>query len=177
MPRSKRNAFLATAVVVPLSVLAAGGCGGGGNDATGSTVPPPTADGRPATLGVEKNGNLGNILADTRGRTLYLFQADTGTRSVCTGACAATWPPLRAATKPVVGAGASAAKLGSTRRSDGRPQVTYNGHPVYTYTADRDPGDTNGQGLNVFGGLWFAVNPAGNQVSGTGSGGPNGLGY
>jgi predicted lipoprotein with Yx(FWY)xxD motif len=177
MPRSKRTAFLATAAIVPLSVLGAVGCGGGGNDATGATLPPKTAGGRPATLGVENNGNLGKILADADGRTLYLFQADTGTKSACTGACAAAWPPLRAGRKRVAGQGASAAKIGTTPRSDGGPQITYNGHPLYTYTADQKPGDTNGQGLNAFGGLWYAVDPAGNRATGTGSGGPTGLGY
>src|SRR3954452_2366257 len=151
MPRSTRSAFLATAAVVPLSVLAAVGCGGGGGGhaATGATIPPTTAAGRPATLGIENNGNLGRILTDTKGRTLYLFQADTGTKSACSGACADAWPPLRARGKPVVGKGASRTRVGTTARSDGRPQITYNGHPLYTYTADRAPGDTNGQGLNT----------------------------
>jgi predicted lipoprotein with Yx(FWY)xxD motif len=179
MPRNTRNAFLATALVVPLFVLAAVGCGGGGGGkkANGSTTLPTTAGGRPATLGVENNNNLGEILADTKGRTLYLFQADVGRKSVCTGACAAAWPPLRAGGKPVVGNGASAAKIATGPRPDGGPQVTYNGHPLYTYTADRKPGDSNGQGLNAFGGLWYVVDPAGDQVTGTGSGGPSGLGY
>jgi predicted lipoprotein with Yx(FWY)xxD motif len=176
MPRSRHLVSLATAAVIPLTAFATTGCGGG-SQATGSTAPPETASGRPASLGVENNGDLGKILADTHGRTLYLFQRDRGGRSACTGGCAAAWPPLRVAGKPVVGTGASAARIGSTARSDGGPQVTYNGHPLYTYTADSNPGDTNGQGLNAFGGLWFAVNPAGDQVSGTGSGGPGGLGY
>src|SRR3954452_20839323 len=177
MPRNTRNAFLATAVVVPLFVLAAIGCGGGGNKATGPTGPPTTAGGRPATLGVENNSNLGRILADTRGRTLYLFQADVGRKSVCTGSCAAAWPPLRAGGKPVLGNGASAAKIATSPRSDGGPQVTYNGHPLHTYTADGKPGDSNGQGLNAFGGLWYAVDPGGDQVTRTGSGALGGRGY
>src|SRR4051794_27200152 len=109
MPFSTRSAFLTTAMVaVPLSVLAANGCGGsGGGNGTGSTRPPKTASGRPAPLGVENNGNLGRTLTDTKGRTLYLFQADMGTKSACSGACADAWPPLRARGKPVVGKGAS----------------------------------------------------------------------
>jgi hypothetical protein len=95
----------------------------------------------------------------------------SGTKSACTGACASAWPPLRASAKPTVGAGARASIVGKTPRSDGQPQVTYHGHPLYTYTGDQNPGDTNGQGLTVFGGGWFAVSPAGDQVSGTGSSG------
>src|SRR4051812_38682580 len=118
MPLLTRNAFLTTAVVVvPLSVLAANGCGGGeGGNATGSTGPPKTSSGRPAILGVENNGNLGRILADTKGRTVYLFRADTGAKSACTGACAAAWPPLRAGGKLVVGKGASPTRVGTTAR-------------------------------------------------------------
>src|SRR4051794_19426228 len=109
MPFSTRSAFLTTAmVVVPLSVLAANGCGSsGGGNRPGSPVPPRTASGRPATLGVENNGNLGRILADMKGRTLYVFEADMGTKSACSGACADAWPPLRARGKPLVGKGAS----------------------------------------------------------------------
>jgi predicted lipoprotein with Yx(FWY)xxD motif len=98
-----------------------------------------------------------------------------GTTSQCAGACAAAWPPLRATGKPVVGTSLSASKIGTTARSDGKPQVTYNGHPLYLYSADQKPGDTNGQGLNAFGGAWFALSVGGNMVSGRGSG--SGLGY
>jgi Secreted repeat of unknown function len=95
--------------------------------------------------------------------------------STCAGECAAQWPPVRDAGRVLAGTGTTAFKLGTTPRTDGARQVTYNGHPVYLFIGDRNPGDTNGQGINAFGGGWFAVNPAGDQVSGTGSG--NGLGY
>jgi Secreted repeat of unknown function len=96
-------------------------------------------------------------------------------RSACTGACAAAWPPLRANGKPTLGSGANASLVGTTARSDGNPQVTYKGHPLYLYTGDQKSGDTNGQGLTQFGGGWFALSPAGSQVSGQGSG--SGAGY
>jgi predicted lipoprotein with Yx(FWY)xxD motif len=167
-----RITFLA-ATAVSLTALALAACGG--SSTTGSAAPPKTDNGRPATVGVANNGSLGNILDDTDGRTLYLFAKDSGTKSACTGACASAWPPLRASGKPTVGAGASASIVGTTPRSDGKPQVTYNGHPLYTYTGDQNPGDTNGQGLTAFGGGWFALSPAGTQVSGKGSnGGANG---
>lgn len=180
MTRSKPITFLATAAVIPLTALAVAGCGGNSNDATASSAPRQTANGRAATVGVE-NSNLGKILVDAQGRTLYLFQKDSGTKSACTGACAIAWPPLRATGKPVAGTGATASVVGTTPRSDGKPQVTYNGHPLYTYQGDQNPGDTNGQGLTAFGGGWFALSPAGNQVSGTASnssgGGGGGNGY
>jgi predicted lipoprotein with Yx(FWY)xxD motif len=165
-----RITFLAAATAVSLTALALAACGGG-NNTTSSAAPPKTDNGRPATVGVANDNKLGKILDDNDGRTLYLFAKDSGTKSTCTGACASAWPPLRAGGKPTVGAGASASIVGTTRRSDGQPQVTYNGHPLYTYTADQNPGDTNGQGLTAFGGGWFALSPAGKQVSGTGSNG------
>ena len=165
-----RITFLAALTAVSLTAFAVAACGGS-SSATSSTAPPKTDNGRPATVGVANNSNLGKILDDGDGRTLYLFAKDSGTHSACTGACASAWPPLRASGKPTVGAGASASSAGTTPRSDGQPQVTYNGHPLYTYTGDQNPGDTNGQGLTVFGGGWFALSPAGKQVSGTGSNG------
>jgi hypothetical protein len=75
-----------------------------------------------------------------------------------------------------VGAGIDASKVGTTPRSDGKPQLTYNGHPLYLYQGDSKPGDTSGEGLNTFGAAWFALSPAGNQVSGQPSGGGGGYG-
>jgi predicted lipoprotein with Yx(FWY)xxD motif len=167
---STRIGWLAATAAAALTALAISACGGG----SGTTAPPTTASGKPATVGLAGEGNLGEILVDTQGRSLYLFQRDIGTRSECTGACAAAWPPLRDAGKPLVGANLAASKVGTTARSDGKLQVTYNGHPLYLYSGDHKPGDTNGQGLNVFGGGWFALSAAGNMVSGTGTGGGRG---
>jgi predicted lipoprotein with Yx(FWY)xxD motif len=97
---------------------------------------------------------------------LYLFRGDSGTKSTCFGACAAAWPPLQAAGKPTVGRGADAALLGTTTRSDGEQQVTYNGHPLYLYAGDENAGDTRGQGLTDYGAGWYVLSPAGQQVSG-----------
>ena len=91
---------------------------------------------------------------------------DTGPKSACSGECAVDWPPVRANGKPTVGDGANASVVGTTTRSDGAPQVTYNGHPLYLYEGDQKPGDTNGQGVAAFGATWYALTPAGNQVSG-----------
>jgi predicted lipoprotein with Yx(FWY)xxD motif len=143
----------------PLAVLALAGCGGKASHAL-----PTTSDGRPASLGVASTG-LGDILVDRQGRTLYLFQRDSGTTSACGGACAVNWPPLRVRGAPVVGTGAKPSDVGTTARADGIRQLTYNGHPLYTFVNDKQPGDTNGEGLNAFGGSWFAVSAAGDKVA------------
>jgi len=108
--------------------------------------------------------SLGRILVDARGHTLYLFGKDRNGKSACSGACAVAWPPLIANGKPRAGAGAKASRLGTTRRADGRLQVTYNRHPVYTFVKDTKRGQTNGEGLNAFGGTWDALSPAGAKV-------------
>jgi predicted lipoprotein with Yx(FWY)xxD motif len=163
--------FLASAAALSAAALAAAGCGG-----SDSTALPTTKGGHPATFGVANEG-LGKILVDSQGRTLYLFKKDSGTTSACTGACASAWPPLRANGKPTVGNGTNASIVGTTVRSDGGPQVTYNGHPLYLFAKDQKPGDTNGEGLTAFGGGWYAVSPAGDQVSGQASNPGGGYGY
>ena len=117
---------------------------------------------------------LGRILVDGHGRTLYLFAKDKHGKSACSGSCAVYWPPLIASGKLLAGAGAKASLLGTTRRSDGRRQVTYRHHPLYRYAADTAKGQTTGQGLNASGGLWWVLSPAGNKIvktAGSGSGG------
>jgi predicted lipoprotein with Yx(FWY)xxD motif len=176
MIRGRHFTRLATAAVIPVAALA--GCGNGGDGgtagATAAGTPPKAANGGTATIGSE-NSKFGQILDDSKGRTVYLFQKDSGTTSACTGACASAWPPVRASGKPVAGTGVNASQLATTQRPDGGRQITYNGHPLYTYTGDQQPGDTNGQGLNAFGGGWAALSPAGNQVSGSSSN--SGSGY
>ena len=165
--------FLATAAVVALTALAVSACGSSGGGATASTSPPKTTGGQPATVGVANSG-LGKILVDSQGRTLYLFRKDSGTSSACTGACAGAWPPLRANGKPTAGSGPTPSMLGTSKRSDGKPQVTYNGHPLYRYQGDQKVGDTSGQGITAFGAAWFALSPAGTQVSGSADGSSSG---
>src|SRR3954468_13132944 len=128
MRHGTRIGVLAATAAVPLIALAISACGGGGS---GATAPPTTASGKAATVGLANEGNLGKILVDSQGRSLYLFQKDMGTTSQCAGACAAAWPPPRVSGRPVVGTAVSASKIGTTGRSDGKPQVTYNGHPLY----------------------------------------------
>lgn len=166
--RSKPRTFLAATAAIPLVALAAVGCGSNDNG-TATAATPKTSSGHAATIGAANNGSLGRILVDSQGRSIYLFKKDAGTKTTCFGACAAQWPPVRANGKPTVGTGLTASKAGTTARSDGQPQVTYNGHPLYRFVGDQAPGDTSGQGLTAFGASWFALSPAGNQVSGQGS--------
>jgi predicted lipoprotein with Yx(FWY)xxD motif len=176
MSLSRRLGVVATAGAVPLAALAVAACGGGGGTATAS--PPKTSTGASATVGVA-NTNLGSILVNSTGRTLYLFKADVGTKSECSGACATAWPPLLATGTPTAGTGLTASKLGTITRSGGNHQVTYDGHPLYLFVKDQKPGQTTGQGVTAFGAAWFALTPSGNQASApaSSSGGGGGSGY
>ncbi len=141
--------------------------------ATSAVAPPPTAI--PATqppvatsapvmgsvVDLEKNDTLGSFLMDDKGMTLYLFTKDTHNTSVCYDKCATAWPPLLTTGAPVAGDGVDASKLGTTSRTDGTTQVTYNGWPLYYYAKDKAPGDVVGQDV---GGVWYVVSAAGEKV-------------
>ncbi|MFI5284470.1 MAG: hypothetical protein ACHQ0J_15300 [Candidatus Dormibacterales bacterium] len=118
-----------------------------------------------ATVAVATNPKLGQILVDGSGRTLYLFVADTGTTSTCSGQCAQYWPPLLTSGQPIAGTGANASLLGTTPRSDGSTEVSYAGHPLYYVQTDKSPGDTTGQAVNNYGALWYVVGPDGKQIT------------
>jgi predicted lipoprotein with Yx(FWY)xxD motif len=107
---------------------------------------------------------VGKVLVGANGRTLYLFTADKGTKSVCYGQCATYWPPLIAG-KPTAGAGLNASLLGTTKRKDGKLQVTYRGHPLYFFLADKKAGDVKGQGYVHFGGSWWVLSAAGAKIT------------
>ena len=111
-----------------------------------------------------RSTSLGKVLVSSTGHTLYLFEKDKNGKSSCAGQCAKYWPPLIANAKPTAGAGVSAAELGRVRRADGRMQVTYNHHPLYLFLLDKSAGQTKGQAVNFFGGLWYAVSAHGAAV-------------
>jgi predicted lipoprotein with Yx(FWY)xxD motif len=152
--------ILPTLAALSFAALVVAGCGGSSK----SSAPPTNPSGKPATVGVASTG-LGNVLVDTQGRTLYLFEQDKGATSTCTGSCAANWPPLQATGKPSVGSGARPSLLGTSRRSDGKLQVTYDGHPLYLFAQDSSAGQTNGQGVNAFGAFWYVLSPAGTAIT------------
>jgi len=115
------------------------------------------------TVAVAKT-RIGRILVDSKGITLYDFVTDKGGVSGCYGACAALWPPLITKGKPHAGRGVRASLLGTTKRKDGKLEVTYNHHPLYYFVTDRKPGQTTGQGVNQFGGPWWVLSPAGREI-------------
>ena len=170
-PLSRRSRISIAAVAAGLIALAIAvvGCGGGsttsgssyGGSAAAAKTMPSSASGPSVKLA---STGLGKVLVDAQGRTLYLFEADKGTKSACDGACASIWPPLVTKGKPTAGAGLTASKLGTTKRADGTTALTYNGHPLYTYAGDTAAGQTSGQGLDDYGAEWYALSATGDKI-------------
>ncbi|HWX10209.1 MAG TPA: hypothetical protein VNY33_09530 [Gaiellaceae bacterium] len=107
---------------------------------------------------------LGRIIVDAKGLTLYDFVQDKGMMSTCYGACAALWPPLITNGKPIAGPGVHASLLGTTKRKDGKLEVTYGGRPLYYFVSDTKPGQTTGQGITQFGAPWWVLSAAGKEI-------------
>jgi predicted lipoprotein with Yx(FWY)xxD motif len=156
--------FALITVVLLAGCGSGSGYGGGGN--SGPTQPTTRGDAVAA-----KKTDLGSVLVDGSGRTLYVFAGDKTGQSRCTGACANAWPPSPASPQPKAGSGVSKAKLTTTQRPGGQRQLVYAGHPLYRFSGDSSPGDTKGQGLNEFGGTWSAVSVTGTAVKSKPSGG------
>jgi predicted lipoprotein with Yx(FWY)xxD motif len=154
--------------------LAIAGCGG--NSSSGgyggrSEPAKPASSGSSGTSGgaivsVASVPELGRIVVDSKGFTLYDFHKDKGTTSACYGACAGLWPPLTTSGTPTASNGAVASKLGTTQRKDGSIQVTYAGHPLYTYAADTKPGEAKGNDFSSYGAEWYALQPNGEEPEG-----------
>lgn len=132
---------------------------GNGSNSSGSVVKAANA----ARIAVGKS-SLGRILVNGQGRSFYLFERDDRKSSTCYGACASAWPPVTTSGAPIAGKGVVAAMLGTRKRRNGVLQVTYNGHPLYTYGGDAKASQTNGQGSNAFGGAWYVLSPAGKKI-------------
>jgi len=163
-----RRPTLALIPVVVIALIAAG-CGSSHKTSTTSTTAnKPTSTARTQTVALKKT-DLGPILVDSSGRTLYLFEKDKGDKSNCSGACATAWPPLTTSAKPTTATGVTASLLGTTKRADGKTEVTYNGHPLYTYVGDGAPGQTSGEGVDQFGAEWYVLSAHGNKVEKSGS--------
>ena len=123
-----------------------------------------------ATVDSASSAKYGTILVDSTGRTLYMLTADTATTSACTGGCVSIWAPLTVMGTPTAGSGLNASLLGTITRSDGSKQVTYNGHPLYTFVPDGGAGHENGEGISSFGGTWYVLNLSGVPVKAAVSG-------
>jgi len=126
-----------------------------------ATVAAPST-GSAASVMVGTDATLGSFLVDAKGMTLYLYTKDTPNTSVCYGGCATAWPPLLTTGSPVAGTGVDATKLGTTTRTDGSIQVTYNGWPLYYYNKDMKAGDVTGQNV---GSVWYVISPAGDKIA------------
>ncbi len=120
----------------------------------------PTEDAASATVAVG-DSDLGQILVDGEGMSLYMFDPDEQGESTCYDDCATAWPPLTVKGKPVAGEGVDESLLGTVRRDDGSRQVTYDGWPLYLWVQDKAPGDVTGQGVND---VWWAVAPDGAPI-------------
>jgi predicted lipoprotein with Yx(FWY)xxD motif len=119
---------------------------------------------KPATVKT-RHASLGTIVVDGKSHTLYLFEKDKHGKSACSGACAQNWPPLLTKGKPKASGSVKASKLGTTKRSDGTTQVTYGGHPLYTFVLDQNkPGSTKGEGVDAFGAEWYVVGTNGKKI-------------
>jgi predicted lipoprotein with Yx(FWY)xxD motif len=142
-----------------------GGKGGAvGSDTTSGGTAGDTANG--AVVSVGSIPGLGRVLVDAAGLTLYDFHKDKGTQSSCYGGCAEVWPPQLTEGEAQASNGAMASKLGTTKRKDGTTQVTYAGHPLYTYVEDKKPGDSKGNDFSSFGAQWYALEPSGAEPEG-----------
>lgn len=152
-------------VVLCLAVLGAA-CGAEDPPATPDATSPEPTSPAPTEAGVivdTTESDLGTILTDAEGRTLYVFLNDTEGESTCYDDCAQSWPALETEGDAQAGAGTDASLLGTAERQDGALQVTYNEMPLYYFANDSEPGQTNGQGV---GDVWFVVSAEGEPVRG-----------
>lgn len=151
-----RIRLLAVAAIFPLAVAAC--ANGDDTDVAADDEPDEPAE---ATVAVE-DSDLGQIVVDGEGRTLYVFLVDEGGESACYDDCEANWPPLTIEGDPAAGEGVDASLLGTTEREDGSTQVTLNGRPLYHYGGDETADDVNGQGV---GDVWYVVSPEGEPIT------------
>jgi predicted lipoprotein with Yx(FWY)xxD motif len=156
-----RLSIIGSMVVAAALLIAA--CGGGSGS---SSTPAATSPSGTALVNSASTDSLGSIVVGPSGRTLYVFKKDTGPSSTCSGACAAEWPPLTTTAAKVTSSGeVSATALKAVRRSDGKMQVTFDGHPLYYFAGDGAAGDAKGQGLDTYGAKWYVVAPSGKEIT------------
>lgn len=170
-----RKTSLVLALFALIGALVIAGCGGGSSSTNsekssggeGGATPAGNSSGG-GTISTAEISGVGKVLVDSEGMTVYLYTPDQGSTSVCYGGCEAAWPPVVAEGKPTAGEGAMSSALGTTKRKDGTMQVTYEGHPLYTFAGDSGPGEANGQESE---GTWFVMDEAGAAVKGSAAAG------
>lgn len=156
-----------TLVVLPsLALLALAGCGSAGYS-SGSAKPSASPTGASTAAIHVASTSLGQVLVDGAGRTVYLLTADSPGRSTCSGSCLSAWPPVSPASGSTL-PGVSA-PVDRTTTPGGGSIATVGGWPLYTFVQDKAPGDVHGEGLQSFGGTWYAVSPDGQPVKSAGS--------
>lgn len=161
IPSSCRRGWTGVRVVgVLAAAVLLAGCG----NSTQPSTAGPAGSSNGATVETH-SGAMGTFLTDSSGHSLYLFAADRGSMSACSGACAAVWPPLTVKGKPTGTGAVKNSMLGTITRSDGTKQVTYAGHPLYTYKPDASAGATTGEGVSGFGAKWWLVAPSGQPIT------------
>jgi predicted lipoprotein with Yx(FWY)xxD motif len=167
-------AILAAAALV----LAISACGSSSKSNSTTTSSSASSSTKPASQspygasGVKvslRKVSFGTVLVGPNSHTVYQFLKDTGTTSQCNGKCAVVWAPLTTTGQPQAGSGLKASLLATSKRSDGKMQVTYGGHPLYYYDDDKKPGMTEGEGKKEFGAEWYAVGADGKKVTKNGS--------
>lgn len=159
-PASAAPASVAPASMALVSAAAPSSAATTGGNAGGYSRGGPSAPAGGAAAVTLAKTALGTILVNGAGMTLYMLMADTATSSACTSGCATNWPPL-AGSAPTLGAGLIATDFGSLARPDGTKQVTFHGHPLYTYAGDQSAGQTSGEGV---GGKWYVLGSNGNPI-------------
>lgn len=145
--------------------VALGACSSSPAAGSSSSTTAAPSSGTGASVSSAASSKYGTILVDSSGRTLYMLSGDSSTASICTAPCAAVWPPLTTTGSPQAGTGVKASLLGTITRSDGSKQVTYGGHPLYTFSHDSAAGQVNGEGINNFGGTWYVLGTSGQPVT------------
>ncbi len=162
---------LAALVIPLLGAFVVAGCGSSNNASSSSTPAGPASTPSTASAGGLKISSatiagLGPVLVDARGRTLYMFAPDKAKQVTCTGTCASVWPPafVRSGQKPVAAGSVKPSLLGSDPDPAGGRVVTYHGWPLYTYVSDTSAGHASGQAVNLNGGLWYVISPAGKVI-------------
>lgn len=136
-----------------------------GSSSTSTSSAPPAAGGGASNEVKAASTSMGTVLVDSQGKTIYWFAIDTPTASKCTGSCATFWPPVPGPVKAAPGTTLMHA-FGTITRSDGTVQATYDGHPLYTFSGDTQPGQVKGNDRNLSGGFWWAMTPSGAKLSG-----------
>lgn len=170
--RLQTKAIAAIAAVAMLAI----GVGGCGNSDTKTTTSNAAAVGTQSTASAtaaaqlaSKDSSLGTILSGDKNLTVYMFEADKNGKSACDSDCAAVWPPVLTTGDATVAPDAQSSKLGTTKRADGKTQVTYGGWPLYYYVKDKDAEDVYGQGIDSFGAEWYVLAPNGKKIEASAS--------